>query len=82
MKDRYGQAVRESAEDMKTISAAIREGVYAALREALGQPGIIREKGIRALERIARFHDPGAHAQRLFLLYAAASDLAEDKQRL
>lgn len=71
-KDRYGQAVRGTSEDRKVISAAIREGVYAALRDALGRPGIIREKGIRALDRVARFHDPGAHAQQLFLLYAAA----------
>jgi glycosyltransferase involved in cell wall biosynthesis len=82
LKDRYGQAVRKSTENRETISTAIREGVYAALKEALGQPGIIREKGIRALDRVARFHDPGAHAQRLFLLYAAASGVAEEKRRV
>ena len=72
-KDRYGQAVRGTMEDRKVISAAIGEGVYAALRDALGRPGIIREKGIRALDRVSRFHDPGAHARRLFQLYAGTA---------
>jgi len=82
LKDRYGQAVRKRTEDRKMISAAIREGVYVALKDVLGRPDIIRKKGVRALDRVARFHDPGAHAQQLYQVYAAASGMEAKKREV
>jgi glycosyltransferase involved in cell wall biosynthesis len=67
--DRWGQAYRVDPENLTRLSAQVRDGLVAAMREIIRDPATVRPRGIRALERIQSAHDPSRHAATLVSLY-------------
>lgn len=70
--DGYGQALVRTTDDRKTLSRAIVEGVYAAVKGALRDRSIIRSRGEAALARINTEHAPEAYATTLRAIYDQA----------
>ena len=67
--DRWGQAYRVTPDDLGRLSAMVRDGIAAAMREIILDPSSARSRGIRSLERIRANHDPTLHAETLTGMY-------------
>jgi glycosyltransferase involved in cell wall biosynthesis len=68
-KDDLGVAVRRTAAERGRLSESIRGQLEATLRALCSSPHQIREKGIRALERVGRMHHPPTVARAVEALY-------------
>ena len=53
-KDRFGIAYRHTKDQRRVISSIIQERLYTIMREISSGQGLIREKGVRSLERVKR----------------------------
>jgi hypothetical protein len=51
------------------VSAAITAGLEQAIEQMIAAPDLVREKGVRCLQRIRQAHDPGAAAEWMTNLY-------------
>lgn len=71
-KNELNNAILTTPEDRDRLFGSIHEGIYTALRQALENPGMVREKGMRSLERIRRDHRPEDRAEILEDLYDQA----------
>jgi glycosyltransferase involved in cell wall biosynthesis len=59
----------QSDEYRRKVSEIIKKGLIKNIKEIVGNKQIVREKGIRALEKIRTFHNPETRAKELELIY-------------
>jgi glycosyltransferase involved in cell wall biosynthesis len=59
----------DTAEGRRSVSAAITAGLEQAIEQMIAAPDLVREKGVRCLQRIRQAHDPGAAAEWMTNLY-------------
>lgn len=73
----FGVATYQEAADRARLSLSIEQGLEHALREACEDREETRVRGARALDRIAREHDPHTHARTLESAYFRALGLPD-----
>ncbi|MCK5572469.1 MAG: hypothetical protein KAJ12_06895, partial [Bacteroidetes bacterium] len=56
----------------QALSRTIEEQLSTILREICANPGILREKGTRAIARIRKEHDPHDRARQIEVIYREA----------
>jgi len=79
-KDAHGVARLRSKAERTRLSERIRNGLEGTLREICRSPHQVREKGIRALERISRMHDPASVARAMESIYSEALSAASQQR--
>jgi glycosyltransferase involved in cell wall biosynthesis len=67
-----GEAFFRSADERKSLSEAIEQGLIRVLEDIIDNPAQIREKGERALQRILDHHDPENFGKTLEYVYRKA----------
>lgn len=67
--DAWGKARLNTAGERERFSQLVMEALYAALEALASSPDVVREKGVRCLERIACFHSPEKNAAELEQIY-------------
>lgn len=55
-KDDLGEGIYKTEKERTKISKIIEEGLYETIKEIVENPQIIREKGLRCLDKIREFH--------------------------
>lgn len=68
-KNRFGEALYQTAAERSARATEIGQGLIAILGTILRYPQSIEPKGVAALERIRARHDPGAYGERLRAIY-------------
>ena len=71
-KDQFGIAHRHTKEQRAALSALIQENLYDIIKHICSNPEVIREKGIKALQKIKEQHDPQERADALERIYEDA----------
>ena len=71
-KDEFGIAYRHTPEQRAAMSALIQENLYDIIKQICSNPEVIREKGIKALQKIKEQHDPQERADALERIYQEA----------
>ena len=66
------QADYFSNDAIRVLDGIIEEGIYQACMDALSDREKIRQKGLKSLERIHRFHSPAAYSDALGKIYQEA----------
>jgi len=79
-KDDLGVAVRGTEAERTRLSESIRAQLEVTLRAICSSPHQIRERGIRALERIGRMHNPSTVARAMEALYDEALSRPSTRQ--
>jgi glycosyltransferase involved in cell wall biosynthesis len=68
----HGQAHLRTPEERRAVSRTIVEGIYAAVKSSLREPGLVRTRAEQALERIRTRHALEHYAARLRSVYEQA----------
>jgi glycosyltransferase involved in cell wall biosynthesis len=68
-KNQLGVAEMHTEKQRAKLSSIIQENLYAIIRGICSDPGIIREKGIRCIEKIRIECSPGDRAEALEQIY-------------
>ena len=75
-KDGFGSALMGTAEQRSLLSSTIQEHLYSIVREICAHPGIVRDKGVRCLEKIKTECDPKDRAKTMEGIYREALEKA------
>jgi glycosyltransferase involved in cell wall biosynthesis len=63
------QALNQERDDRQALSALLADSLHETMRNIIENPGTIREKGEKCLQRIKQAHDPLSKAHELEALY-------------
>ena len=70
-KDAYGTPLYSIAAEKRRLRECIEAGLLQAIEEIVNRPEVIQRKGLKALERIRKDHDPRMAAEQLEAVYSS-----------
>jgi hypothetical protein len=71
-KNNLGEALYSTSEERDRLSQLIQSGLEEIIRGITADPSVIFTKGIKAIERIRKHHDPTFYAKQLREIYQTA----------
>lgn len=71
-KNNLGEALYSTSEERDRLSQLIQSGLEEIIRGITADPSVIFTKGIKAIERIRKHHDPTLYAKQLREIYQTA----------
>lgn len=77
-KDNLGNGLLATHEDRAAFSKIVEKGIFDSMVEIMENPAIIRQKALRSLNRIEKYHNPIEKAQQIERIYAG---IVEDYNR-
>jgi glycosyltransferase involved in cell wall biosynthesis len=70
-KDAYGTPLYSASAEKQRLRDCIEAGLLQAIEEIVNRPEVIQRKGLKALERIRKDHDPRKVAEQIEAIYGS-----------
>lgn len=68
-KDSWGNGLLATERDRARLSGILKESLYETIKLIVENPGMIRGKGVRCLEKVRTFHNPQDKAKEIEAIY-------------